>query len=233
MIFQHLLNPLYKKIHNSSPEKTKATPLSYIISISAGIIAAIILTIILSKYIAPEEIKHAFKTKGRNTEFATKLKEYKQNLEKLRKETEQGDREIQALQKQLTTYPRLSAKLSEELLEMEKAGAEEVKLYTGVSPKTGGGLAVLVNRIEGREISEFERRGLQEHKPEDFKLVAILNLEGTQKALVEDEKGKGFIFSEGTPIGKNWVVKKILKDEIQISEVGQEKITATLKLKKD
>jgi len=86
----------------------------------------------------------------------------------------------------------------------------------------------------GQELS-----GMQLFEPGQLTLVAVLETSSKKIAMVEDVTGKGYILSEGTPIGRRGIVTQINPQQVLIVETartraGKEiKTTVTMRLKKE
>jgi len=62
--------------------------------------------------------------------------------------------------------------------------------------------------------------GMQLFEPGQLNLVALMKVQGSYIAMVEDVKGQGYIIREGTKIGRRGVVKDIVSNEVVIEETA-------------
>lgn len=62
--------------------------------------------------------------------------------------------------------------------------------------------------------------GMQLFEPGQLTLVALMKVQGSYIAMVEDFKGQGYIIREGTKIGRRGVVKDIVSNEVVIEETA-------------
>ncbi len=65
---------------------------------------------------------------------------------------------------------------------------------------------------------DVELTGMRRFEPGQLKLVAVLFSGKKKIAMVEDVTGRGYILTEGTPIGRHGVVTKIVPQQLQITE---------------
>lgn len=62
--------------------------------------------------------------------------------------------------------------------------------------------------------------GMQLFEPGQLNLVALMKVQGSYVAMVEDFKGQGYIIREGTKIGRRGVVKDIASNKVVIEETA-------------
>jgi len=101
--------------------------------------------------------------------------------------------------------------------------------------------ATTANPLDPNEIIEDDivLTGMQLFEPGQLTLVAVLFANNSPMAMVEDVTGKGYILTEGIPIGRRGVVSEILSTEVRITETARTRAgkeilnTVTMKLKKE
>lgn len=101
--------------------------------------------------------------------------------------------------------------------------------------------ATTATALDPNEIIEDDvvLTGMQLFEPGQLTLVAVLFAQGSPIAMVEDVTGKGYILTEGIPIGRRGVVSDILSSEVRITETAKTRAgkeilsTITMKLKKE
>lgn len=93
----------------------------------------------------------------------------------------------------------------------------------------------VITSLDPNEIidSDEELTGMQLFEPGQLTLVAIMQRDGKNIAMVQDSTGKGYVLSAGMKIGKRGVIKAIDSNKVMIEETAVTRAKKVIKTKID
>jgi len=88
-------------------------------------------------------------------------------------------------------------------------------------------------RINADEIidEDIELTGMRQFEPGQLTLVAVMFANNRAMAMVEDVTGKGYILTEGMPIGRRGVIRQIDNEQVTVIETAHTRAGRELETK--